>query len=117
MRRSLACLLILPLLLAACGGDANGPDGDGGTRITLTGGLLFSPADLSVDAGTTVRWVASGSTFHTITPQNLQQPGVWARATSSSSGTVLTHTFTLSGQTYSYFCEVHAGMTGVIRVR
>ena len=103
--------------LSACGGGTTEPTDDGTTRITLTTGLTFSPADLTIDPGTTIRWVASTASFHTITPANGQQQGVWARATTSSTGTVLTHTFTVPGQVYNYFCEVHAGMTGVIRVR
>jgi len=115
---------IIPLLAAtalagtmACGGDATGPDPDGATQITLTGSLTFSPADVTIDPGTTVRWVNGTSIFHTVTPVNLQQQGIWARTTTSNSGTVLSHTFTVSGQVYNYFCEVHAGMTGIIRVR
>ncbi len=110
---------LVGLLVAACGGGGTEPVDDGTTRISLTTGLRFSPSDITIDPGTTVRWVASTSTFHTVTPANVQQEGVWARATSQQTGTVLTHTFTIPGQVYSYFCEPHqtTGMTGVIRVR
>jgi plastocyanin len=88
-------------------------------EIRLTANLRFEPADVTIDPGTTVRWVNAANVFHTVTPDNSSQPGVWTRATTSTVGPVLTHTFNQSGQTYSYHCEPHlsAGMTGVIRVR
>lgn len=110
-------LLALVLLLPACGDGGTGPGN--GTQVTLTASFLFQPPDLTIDPGTTVTWVSSTATFHTITPANATQPGVWHRVETSRSGAVLTHTFTVPGQVYSYFCEPHqaTGMTGVIRVR
>lgn len=114
-----AAALLLALLCSACGGDSGGPSNGDSPQVTLTSGLQFSPSDLTIDPGTTVRWVSSTTLLHTITPNEPTQQGVWTRATSSASGTVLTHTFTISGQVYNYFCEPHqsSGMTGVIRVR
>lgn len=114
--------LVAALIMAAlpaCGGDGTGPDGNDPNTITLTTGLRFSPADLTVDPGTTVRWVSNAALDHTVTPANAAQAGVWTRVATSVSGTVLTHTFTVSGQVYNYFCEPHqaSGMTGIIRVR
>lgn len=122
MRRPLLPLaILLGTVLPACGGDSAGPGNGNGDDVvvTLTAGLQFSPNDVTIDPGTTVRWVSSTALAHTVTPSNTQQQGVWARATTSTSGTVLTHTFTVSGQVYNYFCEPHlaANMTGVIRVR
>jgi plastocyanin len=87
--------------------------------VTLTAANRFSPADLTVDPGTTVRWLNAAAVTHTVTPDDANQPGVWARATTSQRGSVLTHTFTQAGRTYTYHCEPHLadGMTGVIRVR
>ncbi len=114
-----ATALLLVVLCAACGGDSGGPSNGDSPQVTLTAGLQFSPSDLTIDPGTTVRWVSNTATAHTITPANASQPGVWARLSTSQSGTVLTHTFSVAGQVYSYFCEPHqaTGMTGVIRVR
>ncbi|CAN5358604.1 hypothetical protein BH23GEM2_BH23GEM2_15390 [soil metagenome] len=109
--------------LLACGGgyDAppTGPGGPTDVVITLTADARFSPNDITVDPGTRVRWTSATSELHTVTPDNAQQAGVWARATSSATGTVLTHTFNASGQTYTYHCEPHLalGMTGTVRVR
>lgn len=113
-----AAALLLALLAPACG-DSEGTGPDDGTQVTLTASFFFSPSDLTIDPGTTVRWVSNTATEHTITPANASQPGVWSRVSTSQSGTVLTHTFTVAGQVYNYFCEPHqaTGMTGVIRVR
>jgi plastocyanin len=117
-------------LLAACsnGGGAIGPgaDPDGGPRdesgvvtIRLTSTLRFEPSTVEIDPGTTVRWVNDVALFHTVTPNNASQPGVWQRRESTSSGEIFRHTFADSGQTYSYHCEPHLaqGMVGTLRVR
>lgn len=120
---SRARVVAIAAVLLACGGGYDGPPtGPGGSTdvvITLTADARFSPNDVTVDPGTRIRWTSATSELHTVTPDNAQQAGVWARATSSAVGTVLTHTFNASGQTYTYHCEPHLslGMTGTIRVR
>lgn len=104
--------------ITACG--STGPDDDfEGVTINMTAGLRFAPADVTIDPGTRVRWVSEASILHTITPNSPGQPGVWAAVNTSQAGTVLTHTFAVSGQTYTYACQIHVaeGMTGIIRVR
>jgi plastocyanin len=104
--------------ITACG--STGPDDDfDGVTINMTAGLLFAPADVTIDPGTRVRWVSAAAILHTITPNTPGQPGVWAAVNTSQAGTVLTHTFAVAGQTYTYACQIHVaeGMTGVIRVR
>lgn len=110
-------ILALVLLSPACGDGGTGPGGP--NQVTLTASFFFQPSDITIDPGTTVTWVSSTSTLHTITPSNSSQPGVWNRVEVAQSGTVLTHTFNVPGQVYNYFCEPHqaTGMTGVIRVR
>lgn len=90
-------------------------------EIRLTAGQEFSPATLAIPAGTTVRWINESAMFHTVTPENESQPGVWSRRTTNSSGVVFEHTFRTGGQTYRYRCEPHSsgftsGMVGVIQV-
>jgi plastocyanin len=114
----LAALLLIGLAAACDGGTTPDPDPDAVT-IRLTSGLRFSPPEIEIEPGTVVRWVNDAAIFHTVTPDNPAQPGVWQRHTTSGSGEVFRHTFTQSGQTYTYHCEPHVliGMTGTIRVR
>lgn len=120
------CIVAIGAVLLACGGGSdapptspNPPGGSGEVVITLTADARFSPSDVTIDPGTRVRWTSATSELHTVTPDDPQQAGVWARATSAATGTVLTHTFSVSGQTYTYHCEPHlaVGMIGTIRVR
>ncbi|HUF26196.1 MAG TPA: plastocyanin/azurin family copper-binding protein [Gemmatimonadaceae bacterium] len=123
LRRALAAPVLAAALVAslACsgGGPSQPPPGQQIVDIRLTSGLRFSSADVTIDPGTTIRWVNDGAIFHTVTPNDPNQAGVWNRTETTSAGVVLTHTFTTSGQTYAYHCEPHVsmGMTGVIRVR
>ncbi|NIP80310.1 MAG: hypothetical protein GWM90_14230 [Gemmatimonadetes bacterium] len=84
-------------------------------EITLTSGLRFDPAEVTIEPGTTVRWVNGASIFHTITPDGHSE---WTRATMSSQGEVFTHTFDATGS-FPYLCEPHesSGMTGTITVQ
>lgn len=74
----------------------------------------FQPDAVTVDAGTEIRWRATTSTFHTVTPDGHSQ---FTRTESQSTGTKLRATFATPG-TYRYFCEPHrsAGMTGEVVV-
>jgi len=70
----------------------------------------FSPASLTVAAGTTVTWVNRGTAMHTVTTNDaLFHSGLLAP------GKRFSYTFTLSG-TYPYLCAIHPAMTGMIVV-
>jgi plastocyanin len=125
-------LLSLALGLAAgCslygGGGAGGvvPGRDGPlppnvVEIDATDALSFAPAQVTVPAGTTVRWVNRGSFGHTVTS------GASSRATDSpgaafdaeiAGGELFEHTFTAIG-VQPFFCRFHEamGMAGVVTV-
>lgn len=124
LRFPLVLVLIVGLGIA-CSGDSMGttdpepdPDSDSDVvQIQLTENLTFSPDDVTIEPGTTVRWVSSYAEFHTITPENSQQEGVWTRQ-EMNEGDTFEHTFQTAGEVYDYFCEPHQpqGMTGTIRV-
>src|SRR5690606_1950040 len=85
-------------------------------------GTSFSPSDITIAPGTTVRWINDDGGSHTVTPENSSQPGVWQRQTTSTAGVVFEHTFTVGNQTYRFRCEPHSanftsGMVGVITVQ
>jgi plastocyanin len=73
----------------------------------------FSPAQLSVAAGSTVTWENHDDIPHTIvndaTPRDFKSPPV-------DSGEKFSQTFVKPG-TYRYFCSLHPHMTGTIIVK
>lgn len=92
--------------------------GGGGTTVVTVrlSGTSFTPSDITIAPGTTVRWVVDDGS-HTITPDNPNQPGAWT-SVAVSAGQTFEHTFTVAGQTYNYHCIPHRslGMVGVVRV-
>ena len=123
---SLASGIAGTLLLVSCGSSTGTSYGGGGggctptaTKICTAGGIQFSPATLTVAAGTTVTWENGDAVGHTVTS-----------ATGSAdtydmvlaSGTV-SHQFATAG-TYNYYCKIHGingtpptGMHGTITVQ
>lgn len=87
-------------------------------EIHLTGGLAFSPQEVTIAPGTTVRWINDVAMIHTITPINPAQPGAWPSQQVQNAGQTYEYTFTTAG-TYEYRCNPHAsfGMTGRIIVQ
>ena len=77
-------------------------------------GTSFSQPNLTISAGTVVRWVNTGTMLHTVTPDGHSE---WNDATLGSNGATFEHTFDTPG-TYDYYCQPHQGqgMTGTITV-
>ena len=100
-------------LLSACGGgpdSTTGPMDTGGNTVTV-GNNFFSPAALSVAAGTTVTWSwAPGAVEHNVTFDDGQH------SATQSSGS-FPRTFSAAG-TYPYHCTIHgaAVMHGTVTV-
>ena len=153
-RATLAGALVLPALLLALSGCAGSqpsqtPSSDGATEEqpadsgatddadaspageeVVAVGLKFEPADLTVKAGTTVRWTNGEAISHTVTS------GAWgevnedtglrgtqtadgmfdhALAPKGSDGDTFEFTFDEPGE-YQYYCVPHLGMFGTITV-
>jgi plastocyanin len=113
------------LLLAACGGSTSPYGGGGGgctptaTKICTTASLQFSPATLTVAAGTTVTWENGGGGAHTVTSATGSAD---TYDLALAAGTV-SHQFMTAG-TYNYYCKNHGfngspptGMHGTITVQ
>jgi plastocyanin len=117
-----ACLVMLVSCKSATSPTCSG------SCVTIKD-FSFSPATLSVKAGTTVQWINSGPSSHTTTSDG----GVWNSGTLSapsgggaygggSAGGTYQFTFNTPG-TYPYHCSIHppsiaayAGFTGTITV-
>lgn len=90
---------------------------DAGVTVVVVSGTSFTPADVTIAPGETVRWlVYDGS--HTVTPDDPAQPGAWAGTDLLNPTQRFEHTFTTAG-TYDYHCVPHRslGMTGTVTVQ
>jgi plastocyanin len=85
-----------------------------GETIEAQDNLSFSRTNVSISAGTAVRWVNVGAMLHTVTPDGHSE---WTAANLGGNGSTFTHTFDTPG-TYDYYCDPHLanGMTGTITV-
>jgi plastocyanin len=105
--------LVLLVTVGACGGSSPTEPQSGLIEVEARA-TSFSPADLVITVGSTVRWVNQVNDGHTITPQGHEE---WESAVLSQAGDTFEHTFDEVGE-FSYFCEPHlaVGMTGIVRV-
>jgi len=73
--------------------------------------FAFSPQEITIPPGTTVRWINDDETPHTIAAENagFTSPGL-------DTGDGYEHTFDKEGDV-TYFCSVHPFMKGVVHVR
>ena len=77
----------------------------------------FRPRDVTIARGDSVLWTNAQPIFHTISPDNRNQPGAWRTENiPARTGASFAHVFNTGG-VFNYSCTVHVGMTGVVRVR
>ena len=82
------------------------------TRVTIDN-FSFSPAEVTVPAGTKVTWVNHDDVPHTVTSSGkIREMKSDALDTDQS----YSHTFKAPGR-FEYYCAVHPHMTGVIVVK
>jgi plastocyanin len=84
-------------------------------HVVVSSGFTFTPADLTIDVGDTVRW-QNQSGFHNV----VSDDGSFTNGSASSSAWTYTRVFTSVGD-FRYYCDVHGspggvGMSGIIRV-
>ena len=136
MKRLLALLFAcLALTIAACGGDDDDDDaGNGGTATPTTeqtdtgaappaaGGetveveipsISFDPEEVTVEAGTTVKWTNSDDLPHTVTKDG--GPGEDFDSGDLEPGDEFEQTFDEPG-TVDYVCTIHPGQAGTVIV-
>src|SRR5215217_9173564 len=109
--RRLIYLGALALVLVVLIAPSAGATGQQTTTTTVSiQDFFFSPANVSVPAGTTVTWVNEGNVPHTVTSDDGQfDSGVLMPGDS--------YTVMFKGQgTITYHCAIHPSMTGSVTV-
>jgi len=133
LRLASLCVLVLSalVLLAACGGGSTGT-GSGTTATTPTqannapvvmittdssGTFTFSPATITIKAGTTVTWKNVTSVAHTVTSDDGGKAfdSGTSNPIAAQTGT-FSFTFKTSG-TFTYHCSFHPFMKGTVIVQ
>jgi len=114
---SVPALLFVFFLVNSCMNTNNPMDtkttnntGTQGANEVFIQGMAFSPAALTVMAGTTVTWTNKDGMTHTVTSDTslFDSGNVASNATYS-------YTFANAG-TYAYHCTIHPSMKGTITV-
>lgn len=108
--------IAIALLLPACGSDDSPTDVQSGIVEIEMFETSFSPANVTIEPGTTVRWINRRDVFHTVTPEGHSE---WdAASISANTGETFEHTFENPGE-FDYYCAPHLalGMVGQIRVQ
>ena len=134
MFNKLSIPIVAVLFAAACGAPGGGassqaPDrSSSGTVAVTIKGIAFGPEVIEAQAGESITWTNEDDVLHTVTsglPQKQGIPGVSKGNPSRPDGAFdgdldgAGSTFeTTIGEpgTYPYFCEVHSGMQGEVRV-
>jgi plastocyanin len=107
LRVAFASAALLAALAAA-------PAARAATHDVAVGDNFFQPADLTVASGDTVKWTFGGLSAHTVTSSS-SAPEQFDSEQRTATDPPFEHTFMAPG-TYNYFCELHFGMNGVVRV-
>jgi plastocyanin len=107
-RAALSFALVLCTAFASSNSVAAVP-ATGVKAVDITG-FAFSPQEITVAPGTTVRWINRDPTQHTVTSDTKlfdSKP--------LATGAQFEYTFTTAGD-FSYHCSIHAFMTGIVHV-
>ena len=122
MIRTCLCITVLTfslfnaLALLAAGSGYFGSTTQQGQEQTLDVNIdnfSFSPATLTVDVGTTMRWINRDDIPHTVVSSD--DPRAF-KSKALDTDDRFSFTFTKAG-TYSYFCSIHPKMTGKVVVQ
>lgn len=82
-------------------------------RVTIID-FAFVPSSVLVSPGTTITWINEGAALHTVTTS--QTPGIgFDSGVIGPNGGLFSEDLWDAGS-YSYYCQIHPSMTGVIQV-
>jgi plastocyanin len=102
------------------GGNAGGTGNKGGpgTNEVWIQGMTFTPATITVTAGTTITWTNKDIYTHTVTSDDgiSFDSGPISTGGAYGGGGIWPHTFAIAG-TYLYHCMYHSTMHGTVIVK
>lgn len=113
-------MLMVPILLFATSCDKDDETEDSGTNGGSSGpgtnevwiqGSAYVPATITVEAGTTIKWINKDNLGHTVTSDN----NLFDSGTLNQNGT-FSQSFPAAG-TYAYHCIPHPFMTATVVVK
>jgi plastocyanin len=123
--RFVVSMMLVLLVLAACGESATDTPAQGDTAPPMTGGeeveivmqnTTFQPAEITIQAGTRVTWSNDDPFPHTVTSGTRGDPTDLFDSGNLGGGQSFSYTFEEAG-TYEYFCGIHPGMAGTVIVQ
>lgn len=97
---------------AGDGGSSAAPAAPASGTAVAIKGFAFSPASLTVKAGTKVTWTNQDSDAHTVTSDGSGGP---LNSKAMNTGDTFSYTFGRPG-TYKYLCTIHPFMTATVTV-
>jgi plastocyanin len=104
--------LISSAVFTSCSKDYNSSSNpSNGTSTVSIQSMAFSPASLTVNAGTTVKWTNNDNMTHTVTSDD----GTSFNSGDLTAGNSYSYQFKVSG-TYNYHCALHPEVKGTIVV-
>jgi len=106
-----ATAVVLVALASACTSDHQSPTDVVQTTSVTIANFAFSPASISVSAGSTVTWTNTDATAHTTT----SDAAGWDSGAIAQNGS-FAHTFNTKG-TFTYHCSIHPNMTATVTVQ
>jgi len=103
--------LFSAVLISCSKSSSNNNNSSASSNKVSIANMAFSPASITVTAGTMVTWTNNDNMTHTVTADD----------GSYDSGNIVTgngfsKTFTVAG-TYAYHCTIHPSMTGTVIVK
>jgi len=112
LRRFLpALLLTLSLIPLAQAGQSIAANAPASSQLVRIDNFTFTPAEITVTAGTPVTWINGDDIPHTVAATNHA-----FRSKVMDTGQQYTFTFAAPG-TYEYFCALHPHMLGRVIVK
>ncbi len=116
------CVAVVGAGIVACGSDAYGPAGTGGTPAVnevWMQNMAFNPSTRTVTVGTKVTFINKDTLPHTVTSSSVPSGAATFNSGNLAANGTIQITFNVAG-TYQYFCSIHGtattGMRGTVVV-